>query len=109
MRFREVALVAIGLVCLAVFAWSLTIMCSRPAIAHPANWFSSVVFALLGPAWATSNVVPVSNGRMIPAFLTVVIAFFGVLVAPPFELACRQTSSTSDSWTASNALDPKDF
>lgn len=93
MRLRESVLVAIGLVCVAVFAWSLTITCSHPSIAHAANWLSMVAFALLGPMWASQAANPATRMRMIVAFSTVVVGFFGVLIAPPFDFARRQTSS----------------
>jgi predicted membrane protein len=89
MRDKEIALLAIGVICVAVFAWSLTIMCSRPTIAHAANWLSTVAFALLGPLWALQVASPATSSRMIAGFSTVVIGFFGALIAPPFEFACH--------------------
>jgi hypothetical protein len=81
MHAREVVLLAIGIICIVAFAWSLTIMCTSPTLAHSANWLSTLGFASLGPIWATQHAGPVVGGRMIAAFATVVISFFGVLIA----------------------------
>jgi hypothetical protein len=89
MRLKEIALLAIGVICVAVFAWSLTMMCSRPTIAHTANWLSTVAFALLGPLWALQEASPATSSRMVAGFSTVLIGFFGALIAPPFEFACH--------------------
>jgi hypothetical protein len=89
MRQKELVLVAIGVVCVAVFAWSLTIMCSTPAIARAVNWLSTVAFALVGPMWAAQTAGAATRSRMIAGFSTVVIGYFGALVAPPFEFTCR--------------------
>jgi hypothetical protein len=86
---KGLVLIAIGVVCVAVFAWSLTIMCSTPTIAHAANWLSPAAFALIGPMWASQSAGTAIRTRMIVGFSTVVIGFFGALVAPPFELACH--------------------
>jgi hypothetical protein len=86
---KELVLIAIGVVCVAVFAWSLTIMCSTPAIAHAANWLSTVAFALIGPMWASQSAGTAITTSMIVGFSTVVIGFFGALVAPPLEFACH--------------------
>jgi hypothetical protein len=89
MRARDIIFIAIGVICLAVFAWSLTTICSRPTIAHAANWLSTVAFALLGPVWASQGPSNAIGKRMIYGFATVVIGFFGALIAPPFEFACH--------------------
>jgi hypothetical protein len=89
MRPKEIALIALGVVCVAVFAWSLMMMCLSPTIAHAANWLSTVAFALLGPMWASQTAGSATRSRMIAGFSTVVVGFFGALVAPAFELACR--------------------
>ena len=89
MRLKEIVLIASGVVCVAVFAWSLTMMCSRPAIAHAVNWLSTVAFALIGPMWASQTAGAATRSRMVVGFSTVVIGFFGALVAPPFEFACH--------------------
>jgi hypothetical protein len=52
-----------------------------------------VALALLGPMWASQAANPATRMRMIVAFSTVVVGFFGVLIAPPFDFARRQTSS----------------
>jgi hypothetical protein len=88
MRVQGFVLAAIGVVCLAVFAWSLTTMCSQPTIAHAANWLSTLAFALLGPLWAFQVVSSATSGRMITGFSTVVLGFLAALVAPAFEIAC---------------------
>jgi hypothetical protein len=86
MRQKELVLIAIGVVCAVVFAWSLTITCSTPTIAHAANWLPTVAFAFLGPMWASQ--AP-SSARMIAGFSTVVVGFLAALVAPAFEFACH--------------------
>jgi hypothetical protein len=85
---KELVLVAVGVVCVAVFAWSLTIMCSTPTIAHAANWLSTLAFALLGLLWAWQVASPAPS-RMIAGFSTIVVGFLAVLVAPAFEFACH--------------------
>ena len=89
MRVQGFVLVAIAVVCVAVFAWSLTMMCSQPTIAHAANWLSTLAFALLGPLWAFQGISSATSSRMIAGFSTIVVGFFAALVAPPFEFACR--------------------
>jgi hypothetical protein len=93
MRVHGFILVVIGVVCVAVFAWSLTIMCSQPTIAHAANWLSTLAFALLGPLWAFQVISSATSSRMIAGFSTVVIGFLAALIAPAFELACHPRAS----------------
>jgi hypothetical protein len=88
MRFQGFVLIAVGVACVVIFGWSLTVMCSQPTIAHAANWLSTLAFALLGPLWAFQVVSSPTSGRMIAGFSTVVIGFLAALVAPAFEVAC---------------------
>jgi hypothetical protein len=89
MRVQGFVLVAIGVFCVAVFAWSLTMICSQPPIARAANWLSTLAFALLGPLWSLQVGRSAASGRMIAGFSTVVMGFLAALIAPPFELACH--------------------
>jgi hypothetical protein len=88
-RVQGFILVAIGVVCIAVFAWSLTGMCSQQTIARAANWLSTLSFALLGPMWSLQVASSAGSSRMIAGFSTVLTGFFGAMIAPPFEFACR--------------------
>jgi hypothetical protein len=89
MRVQGFVLGAIGIVCVAVFAWSLTTICSQPTIAHAANWLSTLAFALLGPMWAFQVAGSPTSSRIVAGFSTIVVGFLAALVAPPFQLACH--------------------
>jgi hypothetical protein len=89
MRVQGFVLAAIGVLCVAVFAWSLSTMSSQPTIAHAANWLSTLTFALLGPMSASQVAGSAVSSRMIAGFSTVIVGFLAALVAPPFQLACH--------------------
>jgi hypothetical protein len=89
MRFQEFVLVVAGVVCIFVFFWTLSAMCSQPTIAHAANWLSALAFALLGPIWSLQITNSVTSTRMVLGFFTIIIGFLAALVAPPFQLACH--------------------
>jgi hypothetical protein len=95
MRVQGFVLVAIAVVCVAVFAWSLTMMCSQPTIAHAANWLSTLAFALLGPLWAFQVVSSATSSRMIAGSSTIGIGFLAALIAPAFEVAAIELGRPS--------------
>jgi hypothetical protein len=97
MRFRESILVVIGLVCAAVFAWSLTRICSAPLFAHIASWLSPLAFAALGFVWALQAEGYAPRTRVVAAISPIVIGFLAVLIVPPFDFACHQRSASADS------------
>jgi hypothetical protein len=86
----------IGLVCAAVFAWSLASICSALLFAHIASWLSPLAFAALGFVWALQAEGYAPSTRLVAAISPIVIGFLSVLIVPPFDFACLSTANATD-------------